>query len=63
MELCLYKKKKKEALLCMRNVYLCLVLLSQSWGVRVGGVSHGHIDIVWLYLQKKSSNIHSTICH
>lgn len=54
---------RKEALLCMSNVYLCLVLLSQSWGVCVRGVSHRHIDIVWLYLQKENRKIHSTICH
>lgn len=34
-----------------RDLYLCLIFLSQSWSVSVGGVGHSHIDIVWLYLE------------
>lgn len=44
------------------NVYLCFVLLGQSWGVCVRGVGHSHIDIVWLHLQKENSYINS-ICY
>lgn len=56
-----YQANRSEMmLLCivLKDVYLRLIFLSQSWSVSVRGVGHSHIDIVWLYLEWKNNNTH-----